>query len=325
MRWESARWYSAMMGRPAPCCLRGADLADGDADRARAHEVVRVERLLGAEAVAHEEPDRGVDVGEIRTAEAAGRGARSSRSTTGRSPSATRASCRTCARSSVPSIRSRVTSTTGSGQSSSGIAVGRGESPESVLDPTASTAPPPLAPPLRLVGARVSWGSRSRCVDRAVVGTEIRRDDERVVAHDVGMPSQIMRPASRQSTRSLIPITSGMSCSMTSRLASSACAEPQSGPNASLFAARYPAVGSSRHSTVAPDAIRHASSTMRRVPVGQPVDEAVDEIARGRGTRSPRRPRRPSCPGHSERVGDRHGASIPPGTRLETRSHRRAP
>ena len=40
-----------------------------------------------------------------------------------------------------------------------------------------------------------------------------------------------------------------------------------SGPNASLSRCAMPAVGSSRQSTRAPDAMRQASSTMRRVPV----------------------------------------------------------
>ena len=68
--------------------------------------------------------------------------------------------------------------------------------------------------------------------------------------------------------RSLIAMTSGMSCSITRRLADSSSRRRRSrGPNASLSRWAMPAVGSSRQSSRASAAIRQASSTMRRVPV----------------------------------------------------------
>jgi plastocyanin len=70
-----------------------------------------------------------------------------------------------------------------------------------------------------------------------------------------GLPSAITRPASRQYTRSLTDITSGMSCSMSSTAASrSRWMSRKRGANASVSCCERPAVGSSRRTTRAPSA-----------------------------------------------------------------------
>ena len=83
-----------------------------------------------------------------------------------------------------------------------------------------------------------------------------------------GAPSAMTFPVSRQYTRSLMPMMSGMSCSMRSTEASS-CRRTVTmrGPKASVSRCASPAVGSSRQRTLASSASSPASSTTRRVPV----------------------------------------------------------
>ncbi len=101
-------------------------------------------------------------------------------------------------------------------------------------------------------------------------------------------PSAMTRPSSRQYTRSLMLMISGMSCSMTSTDApSSRRMSLISGPNASVSRWARPAVGSSRQSTRASSASSPASSTIAPgagrevgdVGVGVAAEaEEVDEV-----------------------------------------------
>ena len=77
--------------------------------------------------------------------------------------------------------------------------------------------------------------------------------------------------------RSLIDITSGMSCSMTNIEASSSSRmRSSSGPKASASRWAMPAVGSSRHSIRTSVATRQASSTIRRMPVDSSLTNRMD-------------------------------------------------
>ena len=125
-------------------------------------------------------------------------------------------------------------------------------------------------------------GAGAAAVDGVGVGAEVRGDRRAGrCAPRSGGPSLMMRPASRQYTRSLMPMTTGMSCSMTSRLASSSSRmRRMSGPNASLSRWAMPAVGSSRQSTRAPDdheagQLDDAAGAGRQL-VDEPVDEAAE-------------------------------------------------
>lgn len=83
-----------------------------------------------------------------------------------------------------------------------------------------------------------------------------------------GVPSATTRPRSRAIRRSAIELSSGRSCSMTSRLAPSSSRTRRSmGASASASRWAMPLEGSSSSSTVGPWASTQARSTTRRVPV----------------------------------------------------------
>ena len=133
-----------------------------------------------------------------------------------------------------------------------------------------------------------------RIADRVVVGAEVRRDDVRVVAHLARVClRRSPRPASRQYTRSEIPMMSGMSCSITSIAApSSRWMRTISGPNASASRCATPPVGSSSSSTRGVDREQRAELDDAARAGRQVRHELVGVAAEAEEVDRARRPRR---------------------------------
>ena len=116
----------------------------------------------------------------------------------------------------------------------------------------------------------VSFGHRAGCADRSVRSCARRSRGSWRPPQGRGAPvrlsSAIMRPASSQYTRSLMPMMNGMSCATTSTEAPSSSPNPQHQWRERL---RLTLGHASRRLVEAQEAastpIRHASSTMRRV------------------------------------------------------------